>query len=110
MQVDLFFYREPEEAKQQEEDEAPAAPEYAITDFNATTIGGLPADGQWPAAIDQPWTEAVPPPIPAVPGVSWTPDAGKNYYPNFGSFLCFIYNLDWNSCLILIMVPPCRYP
>ncbi|KAL5076667.1 hypothetical protein RYX36_015651, partial [Vicia faba] len=32
--VDLFFYREPEEAKQEEEDEVPA-PDYAIADFNA---------------------------------------------------------------------------
>ncbi|RYR74480.1 hypothetical protein Ahy_A02g009213 isoform D [Arachis hypogaea] len=38
--VDLFFYREPEEAKQQEEEEAPAAPEYAIQDFGAAGIAG----------------------------------------------------------------------
>ncbi|QHO52800.1 40S ribosomal protein [Arachis hypogaea] len=31
--MDLFFYREPEEAKQQEEEELPAAPKYAIQDF-----------------------------------------------------------------------------
>lgn len=72
--MDLFFYREPEEAKQQEEEEAPAA-DYAIADFNPASI---PADGQWPAAIDQPWTDAVPQPIPAVPGVNWAaaPEAG----------------------------------
>jgi len=67
MQVDLFFYREPEEAKQQEEEEAPAA-DYAITDYNP---GGIAADGQWPGTIDQSWTDAVPQPIPAVPGVNW---------------------------------------
>ncbi|KAI4355386.1 hypothetical protein L6164_004166 [Bauhinia variegata] len=75
--VDLFFYREPEEAKEQEEDEAPAAPDYAIADFSAGGIGGIAADGEWPAAaVDQPWSEAVPPqPIPAVPGVGWTQEA-----------------------------------
>lgn len=73
MQVDLFFYREPEEAKEQEEDEVPAL-DYAIADFNA----GVPSDGQWPAAIDQPWTDAAPQPIPAAPGVNWAaPEAGK---------------------------------
>ncbi|KAJ1407045.1 Ribosomal protein S2 [Sesbania bispinosa] len=71
--VDLFFYREPEETKPQEEEEATAV-DYAITDFNASAI---PADGQWPAAIDQSWTDAVPQPIAAVPGVSWAaPEAG----------------------------------
>ncbi|KAI4323307.1 hypothetical protein L6164_022922 [Bauhinia variegata] len=73
--VDLFFYREPEEAKQQEEDEVPAVQDYAIADFDASAIGGIAADGQWPAAADQPWTESVPQPIPAVPAVSWTPEA-----------------------------------
>ncbi|RYR74481.1 hypothetical protein Ahy_A02g009213 isoform F [Arachis hypogaea] len=51
--VDLFFYREPEEAKQQEEEEAPAAPEYAIQDFGAAGIAG-----DW---------EPVPAPQPSVP-------------------------------------------
>ncbi|KAI4329046.1 hypothetical protein L6164_021352 [Bauhinia variegata] len=76
--VDLFFYREPEEAKQQEEDEAPTAPEYAIADFNA---GAIAADGQWPAAaIDQSWTEAVPPqPISAVPVAGLTPDVAGDW-------------------------------
>ncbi|XP_047162738.1 40S ribosomal protein SA isoform X2 [Vigna umbellata] len=65
--VDLFFYREPEEAKQQEEEEAPAG-DYAITDYNP---GAIASDGQWPGTIDQSWTDAVPQPIPAVPGVNW---------------------------------------
>ncbi|KAL1314550.1 hypothetical protein AAHE18_16G196200 [Arachis hypogaea] len=56
--VDLFFYREAEEAKQQEEEELPA-PEYAIQDF-----------------ADQSWTEPVPQqPIAAAPA-NWAPDAG----------------------------------
>jgi hypothetical protein len=41
LQVDLFFYREPEEAKEQEEDDVPA-PDYAIADFNAA----VPSDGR----------------------------------------------------------------
>ncbi|RZB97137.1 40S ribosomal protein SA isoform B [Glycine soja] len=78
--VDLFFYREPEEAKQQEEDEAPPAQDYAISDFNAAGIGSFPAtDGQWPAAVEQPWTEEAPQPISAAP-TNWTPEAaGTNY-------------------------------
>lgn len=84
MQVDLFFYREPEEAKQQEEDEAPVA-DYAIADFNA---GPLAADGQWPATIDQPWTDTVPQPIPAVPGVNWVAA------PEPGTESCLLLILD----------------
>ncbi|RYR74478.1 hypothetical protein Ahy_A02g009213 isoform A [Arachis hypogaea] len=73
--VDLFFYREPEEAKQQEEEEAPAAPEYAIQDFGAAGIAGFPtADGEWTAVTVQPWPEEVPqPPIAAAPA-DWAPD------------------------------------
>ncbi|CAJ2661247.1 unnamed protein product [Trifolium pratense] len=63
--VDLFFYREPEEAKEQEEEENPAQ-DYAIADFNA-----VPSDAQWPATIDQPWIDAVPQPISAAPAANW---------------------------------------
>ncbi|GLU22509.1 hypothetical protein SLE2022_385800 [Rubroshorea leprosula] len=67
--VDLFFYREPEEAKQQEEEEAVAAPEYGLmgTDF------GMGAD-QWPAQIsDAQWpADGVQPPIAAAPTDNWT--------------------------------------
>ncbi|XP_010531882.1 PREDICTED: 40S ribosomal protein Sa-1-like [Tarenaya hassleriana] len=70
--VDLFFYREPEEAKQQEEEEA--VPQ---TDF------GLPAPDYGVGAIGDQWTTAQIPdaawpgeaqqPIPAVPAVaSWS--------------------------------------
>ncbi|OIW17536.1 hypothetical protein TanjilG_22648 [Lupinus angustifolius] len=79
--VDLFFYREPEEAKQQDEDEVIPGADYAIQDFNAPTIGGIAADGQWPTAVDSSWTDAVPQPIAAVPGaVTWAaaaPEAGE---------------------------------
>ncbi|EMS59326.1 40S ribosomal protein SA [Triticum urartu] len=58
--VDLFFYRDPEEAKEQE-DEAAGAPEYAaITDYGT-------AAGQWGG--DQ-WTSDAPAP-PPVTGGEW---------------------------------------
>ncbi|RYR74447.1 hypothetical protein HN51_021682 [Arachis hypogaea] len=43
--MDLFFYREPEEAKQQEEEELPAAPKYAIQDFGAAAFPQLMGNG-----------------------------------------------------------------
>nr|CAD1832282.1 unnamed protein product [Ananas comosus var. bracteatus] len=46
--VDLFFYRDPEEAKEQEEEEAPVAPEYgAVTEFTGMgrPTSGLPTSG-----------------------------------------------------------------
>ena len=54
VQVDLFFYREPEESKDRDEEEA-AAPEYAAAGYAAPAIGlggeqwGLEAAeaGQW---------------------------------------------------------------
>ncbi|XP_020102269.1 40S ribosomal protein SA-like [Ananas comosus] len=66
--VDLFFYRDPEEAKEQEEEEAPVAPEYgAVTEFT-----GMGPTDQWTS--DQ-WVSdvgAVPAAaIPAVPAVDW---------------------------------------
>ncbi|KAE8669746.1 40S ribosomal protein SA [Hibiscus syriacus] len=68
--VDLFFYREPEEAKEQEEEEVVAAPDYGLpaADFG---MGALGAD-QWPAQIggDQ-WTDMVQPPIPGAPTANW---------------------------------------
>lgn len=45
-QVDLFFYREPEEAKEPEQEEAPAL-EYA--DYGSAPIGG----GDWTAQIPE---------------------------------------------------------
>ncbi|XLR53491.1 hypothetical protein S83_004163 [Arachis hypogaea] len=75
--VDLFFYREPEEAKQQEEEELPAAPEYAIQDFGAAGIAGFPAaDGEWEAVTaEQSWTEPVPQQPIAAAHANWAPDA-----------------------------------
>lgn len=66
MQVDLFFYRDPEEAKEQEE-EAAAAPEFAaVTDYQG-------AD-QWGG--DQ-WTSDVAAPPVAPTGADWGAAPGK---------------------------------
>ncbi|KFK37891.1 hypothetical protein AALP_AA3G042600 [Arabis alpina] len=82
--VDLFFYREPEEAKQEDEEAAPQlefglpAPEYGGDQW---TTAGIP-DAAWPGEADQPisaapvaaasdgWDTAVPPPA-AVPASGW---------------------------------------
>jgi small subunit ribosomal protein SAe len=62
VQVDLFFYRDPEEAKEQEE-EAAAAPEFAaITDY--------PSGDQWGASEQWP-TDAVAPPATVAAGADW---------------------------------------
>ncbi|OAY66693.1 40S ribosomal protein SA [Ananas comosus] len=66
--VDLFFYRDPEEAKEQEEEEAPVAPDYgAVAEYT-----GIPPADQWTS--DQ-WVSdagAAPATVPAVSGVEWT--------------------------------------
>ncbi|XP_057981921.1 small ribosomal subunit protein uS2-like [Malania oleifera] len=70
--VDLFFYREPEEAKEQQEDEVVAAPDYGA-DYNANAFSALPND-QWAAPItDAQWTTdiAAAPPLPPVASVSF---------------------------------------
>ncbi|KAL6010531.1 hypothetical protein ACLOJK_000965 [Asimina triloba] len=73
--VDLFFYREPEEAKEQEEEEVAAAPDFGVTEYSAAALG-LPGD-QWPSQIsDAQWTAdiaAPPAALAAVPGVEWSP-------------------------------------
>ncbi|KAJ6792133.1 40S ribosomal protein Sa-2-like [Iris pallida] len=87
--VDLFFYRDPEEAKEQEE-EVPAAPEYGApvadygaVDWNAPDLAAAApavpgiavsdwATDQAPVAGDG-WDTAAPPPMVAVPaaGPGW---------------------------------------
>ncbi|XAR53256.1 hypothetical protein NMG60_11021730 [Bertholletia excelsa] len=71
--VDLFFYREPEEAKEQEEEQGPAAAaDYGDFGTAAQSVdqwGGQITDAQWPV-------DAVAPPIPAVPAAGWAPEAG----------------------------------
>eukprot|EP01018_Ginkgo_biloba_P031416 Gb_10091 [translate_table: standard] len=69
--VDLFFYREPEETKDREEDEV-AAPEFNAA-YTAPTFAL--ASEQWGAEVaDAHWepdVAVVPPVIPAVPGADW---------------------------------------
>lgn len=62
--MDLFFYRDPEEAKQHEEEEVVATADYGITDRNDALAGE-----QWTTQIaDAQWgTDAtVPPPVAAI--------------------------------------------
>lgn len=94
MQVDLFFYRDPEETKEQGEEEAPVtAPDYgAATEYTAM----IPSD-QWPT--DQ-WAAdgaAVPPAAAAVPpapaaAVEWAATQGKS--KNHRSFSRSIESLE----------------
>ncbi|XP_008800462.1 40S ribosomal protein SA-like [Phoenix dactylifera] len=66
--VDLFFYRDPEEAKEQEE-EAPVAPEYgAVADYTDVAV----PTARWTAEQWVPDMGAVPAVVPVVPVVEWT--------------------------------------
>ncbi|KDP40652.1 hypothetical protein JCGZ_24651 [Jatropha curcas] len=70
--VDLFFYREPEEAKQQEEEEAVPVADYALpaADFSlASDWGNQIPDSQWTA-------DAAQQPIPAAPAATLFPEQG----------------------------------
>lgn len=73
--MDLFFYREPEEPKEQEGDEVVAAPDYGITDYQP------PLGGEWATTgADAQWSTdgAAGPPISSAPGaITW--DQGQNY-------------------------------
>ncbi|CAL4978099.1 unnamed protein product [Urochloa decumbens] len=64
--VDLFFYRDPEETKELEEEEAPVAPDYAaVADYGAPAADNW-ASEQWGAA------EVPPAALPAAPvGAEW---------------------------------------
>ncbi|XVE99231.1 hypothetical protein REPUB_Repub03eG0179800 [Reevesia pubescens] len=68
--VDLFFYREPEKAKQQEDEETVVALDYGLpaVDYG---MGALGTD-QWPSQLGDQWpTDVVQAPIAGVPTVSW---------------------------------------
>ncbi|KAB5574058.1 hypothetical protein DKX38_001252 [Salix brachista] len=70
--VDLFFYREPEEAKQQEEDETVPAADYSLPPADY----GISA-GEWSSTIaDSQWTaDVAQQPIPAA---NFFPEQGNN--------------------------------
>jgi small subunit ribosomal protein SAe len=68
LQVDLFFYRDQEEAKELEEAEAVVAPEYgAVAEYIAPP--GDTWGGEWGAG------EVAPAPVPAT-GAEWTAASG----------------------------------
>lgn len=68
LQVDLFFYRDPEEAKEQEEEEALVAPDYgAVAEYTAPGTDNW--GGDWGAAPQ-------PDGIPAPTGADWTAATG----------------------------------
>lgn len=70
LQVDLFFYREPEEAKEQQEEEAPAI-DYA--DYSAgAALGGDWSSSQIPEAQ---WTGDAAPSGPVVAS-GWSGEGG----------------------------------
>lgn len=81
MQVDLFFYREPEEAKEKEEEEAVAPPDYGIADYGGAPLvasdqwAGQISDAQWgaPDLIPAPDAAVV---VPPVSNVEWTQEPG----------------------------------
>lgn len=87
VQVDLFFYREPEEAKQQEEEEAVPIPDYGLGDYSAPPL----ASDQWPVqGSDTQWNPDVQQPISAVP-TTWATEPGKNYATLFCFVFCFFF-------------------
>ncbi|KAH9626209.1 hypothetical protein KSS87_000088 [Heliosperma pusillum] len=63
--VDLFFYREPEEAKEPEEDEVAAVADY-MPDYAAGALGAVSAD-QWTGG-DAQWADA---PAPVAASADW---------------------------------------
>ncbi|KAL9228489.1 hypothetical protein vseg_004066 [Gypsophila vaccaria] len=66
--VDLFFYREPEEPKETEDEETTAVADYGMPDYAAGALGATPADN-W--GNDGQWTSDVSVPVPAE-GVEWS--------------------------------------
>jgi small subunit ribosomal protein SAe len=77
VQVDLFFYREPEEAKQQDEEEAVALPDYGV-EYSAAPL----VSDQWPLQGSDPqWTD-LQAPISAVPA-TWSQEPGRTKLHSF---------------------------
>ncbi|XP_074296065.1 small ribosomal subunit protein uS2-like [Silene latifolia] len=60
--VDLFFYREPEEAKEPEDEEVAQGADYGMPDYAAGALGAAPGD--WGGASDANWADTHTP-VPA---------------------------------------------
>ncbi|KAL5975566.1 hypothetical protein ACLOJK_019891 [Asimina triloba] len=70
--VDLFFYREPEEAKDQEEEEVAPVADFGAIDYSGPALG--PPGDDWAGQIpDAQLGGAMPvvPPIPSIPATDW---------------------------------------
>lgn len=92
-QVDLFFYREPEESKEQQEEEAPVQD---YPDYGALASGALGGDN-WGGIVDAQWPgEAVAPVIPGAVATGWTPEAG-GYFSFFFSAFELLNIINWES-------------
>lgn len=68
--MDLFFYREPEEAKEQQDEEVPAIADYA--EYGGAALGGDWTSSQIP---DAQWAADGATSVPAATG-DWSGDAG----------------------------------
>lgn len=76
LQVDLFFYRDPEEAKEAEEEEAPVAPDF----------GAIVPNDQW--TTEQWIPDAGAAVIPPVPAVEWSAQGLISVPLNLDTFCC----------------------
>lgn len=105
IQVDLFFYREVEENKDQEEEEVAPVTDFGQIEYGGGAMTALQSSDQWASltSADQWNTEPAAAPAPVA---DWTAAAvpGKN-------LLCFEYYLvikDWfhirNSWLLMINI------
>lgn len=89
LQVDLFFYREPEEAKEQQEDDGAIAADY--TDYAA---GALGMGDQWSSQIpDAQWAgDMATPPISGAPVAAggWTGADGKELRTSLFNYFLYV--------------------
>lgn len=91
--MDLFFYRDPEEAKEQEETEAPVAPEFgAVPEYSVMVPTDNWTTEQWTPDI------AATTAIPAAAGTDWTANQGRNrsiFKVFISNFTTTIIVLSW---------------
>lgn len=83
--MDLFFYREPEEAEKEEQ----AAKEYKETNpLKGEVVAHEPVDADWNAGDAQHWQEEATPAVPAVvppaynPNEDWAAEVQENWNAN----------------------------